>query len=118
MKIHLKAFFHCLCSLISEVEYGFSKIITGETFLHHYTDFKGWKCACVGQVRQKNVIQCLLGSDSIERISHVFMFIFLLSFVHISGCSLSELTDPQQPAGMYGRLTDMNISHPAENLCV
>lgn len=41
-------------------------------------------------------------------------FILILSSVAVSGCTVSELTDPQQPVGTWGRLTDMKSSHPAE----
>lgn len=42
-------------------------------------------------------------------------FVFILPFVPVNGCTLSELDDPRLPVGTQGRLTDMSSSHPAEN---
>lgn len=41
-------------------------------------------------------------------------FVLILPSVAVSGCTVSKLTDPQQPVGTWGRLTDMKSSHPAE----
>lgn len=43
-------------------------------------------------------------------------FIFLPPFVPVNACTLSEMTDPQGPAGTCGRLTDINAFRPKKAL--
>lgn len=108
--IFLKAFSHCLCLPITALEYGFSKITTGNAFFHHCACFKGWKCTCVGWVTQWNVNQCINCINLTECISPVLPS--CMSMASFSSRWRIHITLLRQKAGLLTCYSSHSAEHP------